>query len=190
MQRHNGSFPFIRLQEGQRDLGIHESVFGENSGAVGVLEDVERSLEVWISVGIIRADAMPRQMLSGRLVQAVSQLVGQGVSVVGVGAPAGGIVPHQATAGRIDVDGYQKGLLDGMTYLAGNPVGPAYSFFEGDVVFLGYEQFGIIATQLEVFDHSAGYLSVVLVLAETSVRRAFARGLDPVAIIYQNLHFL
>ncbi len=86
-----------------------------------MLEDVERSLEVWISVGIIRSDAVPRQMLSGRLVEAVGQLIGQGVSVVGVGAPAGGIVPHQATAGRIDVDGYQKGLLDGMTYLAGNP---------------------------------------------------------------------
>ena len=71
-----------------------------------MFEDVERSLEVRISVGIIRADAVPRQMLSGRLVEAVGQLVGQGVAVVGVGAPAGGIVPHQAAAGRIDVDGY------------------------------------------------------------------------------------
>ena len=33
-----------------------------------MLEDVERSLEVWISVGIIRSDAVPRQMLLGRLV--------------------------------------------------------------------------------------------------------------------------
>ena len=43
------------------------------------------------------------------------------MAVVGVGALAGGIVPHQAAAGRIDMDGYQEGLLDGMTYLAGNP---------------------------------------------------------------------
>jgi len=66
-----------------------------------MLEDVEWSLEVRISVGIIRADAVPRQMLACRLIQAVGQLVGQGVAVVGVGAPAGGIVPLQATAGRI-----------------------------------------------------------------------------------------
>ena len=98
-------------------------------------------------------------------------------------------MPHQAAAGCIDVDGYQEGFLDRMPYLAGDAVGPAHPFFKGDIALLWDEEFGIVAAQLEVFDYSAGYLTVVLVFAESSIRRAFARGLDPVAIIYQNLHY-
>lgn len=101
-----------------------------------MFEDIEGGLKVRISVGIIRADAMPWQMLPSRLVKAIRQLVGQGVTVIGIVAPASRIMPHQAADSCIDVDGYQESFLDRMPYLAGDAVGPEHPFFKGDIVLL------------------------------------------------------
>ena len=65
-------------------------------------------------------------MLSGGFVQAGGKLVGEAVAVVGVAAPAGGVVPFLAVAGSVYVDG--DGLLDGLANLGGEFVGSAYAF--------------------------------------------------------------
>ena len=40
------------------------------------------------------------------------------------------------------------------------------------------QEFGVVAAELEVFHHGSGNLTVVLVLPEASVGRAFARGVE------------
>ena len=54
---------------------------------------------------------------------------------VGVAAPAGGVVPFLAVAGGAYVDRDDDGLLDGVANLAGEFVGSAYAFLQGDAFF-------------------------------------------------------
>ncbi len=108
----------------------------------------------------------------------------------GVCAPAGGVVPHKAASCDVYVDGYQESLLHGPSNLAGDFVGPAHAFLQGNVFLFGNQEFGVIAAALEVFHYGSGDFTVVLVLPEASVRRAFARGFNPVAIVNQYFHLL
>ena len=74
------------------------------------------------------------------------------------------------------MDANDDGFLYGVANLAGEVVGPTYAFLQGDVLFFGDQEFGVVAAELEVFHHDSGNLTVVLVLPEASVGRAFARG--------------
>ena len=76
-----------------------------------MLQDVERFLDVGISVRVVRAEPVAGQVLGGCVIEAGGQLVGLSVTGEGVGAPAGGIVPHQAAAGCIDVDADNEGVV-------------------------------------------------------------------------------
>ena len=71
------------------------------------------------------------------------------------------------------------GLLDGVANLAGEFVGSAYAFLQGDVFFFGDQELGAVASELEVFHYGSGNFAVVLVLAEASVGRAFAGVFPP-----------
>lgn len=88
------------------------------------------------------------------------------------------------------MDAHNDGFLYGVANLAGDLVGPAYAFLQGDVPHFGNQEFGVIAAQLEVFHYGFGNFTVVLVLPEASIRRAFARGVNPVAVVNQYFHFL
>ena len=172
----DGFLAFVRFQEGQGELVVHETVLGEDCGGVGVLEEVEGGLEVGITVGEVGPDLVTGKVFPCGFVQAGGQFVGEGVAKVGVAAPAGGVVPAFAVAGGIYVDANDDGFLYGVANLASEVVGPAYAFFEGDVLFFGDQEFGIDASELEVFYNCSCNLAVVLVLPEASVGRAFARG--------------
>ena len=74
------------------------------------------------------------------------------------------------------------GLLDGVAYLAGEFVGSAYAFLQGDVFLFGDQEFCVVASHLEVFHYGFGNFALVLVLAEASVGRAFAGGVFPMAV--------
>ena len=76
------------------------------------------------------------QILPQRLVLAIHEtafLATCEQSFVGVAAPAGGIVPAFAVAGGIHVDAHNDGLLHGVANLAGDLVGRAYAFLQGDI---------------------------------------------------------
>ena len=51
----DGFLAGVGLQVGRGDFAVHKSVFSQDCGAVGVLQDVEGSLEVWIAVGAVGA---------------------------------------------------------------------------------------------------------------------------------------
>lgn len=127
-------------------------------------------------------------MSLGGFVQTGSQLVGLCVSGERVGAPASGTVPHTAAAGCIDVGADDEGVVRFMPVSDGHAVDTAAPFLQGDVLLLGHDERCIVASELEMLDDGSGNQAVVLVLPEASVRRAFAKGLDPVAIVYQYFH--
>lgn len=84
-----------------------------------MLQDVERFLEVRITVAVVSTEPVSGQVSLGGFVQASGQLVGLSVTGEGVGAPAGGIVPHQAAAGCIDVDTDDEGVVGFVTVANG-----------------------------------------------------------------------
>ena len=115
----DGFLAFVGFQEGQGELAVHEAVLGKDCGGVGVLEEVEGGLEVGIAVGEVGPDLVAGEVLLCCVVQAVGQFVGEAVAVVGVAAPAGGVVPAFAVAGGIHVDAHDDGFLYGVANLAG-----------------------------------------------------------------------
>ena len=123
----DGFLAFVRFQEGQGELAVHEAVLGEDCGGVCVLEEVEGGLEVGITIGEVGPDLVAGKMLPGGFVEAVGQFIGEAVTVVGVAAPAGGVVPFLAVAGGIHVDAHDDGFLHGVANLAGEVVGPAFT---------------------------------------------------------------
>lgn len=95
--------------------------------------------------------------MSGGFVQAGGQFVREAVAVVGVAAPAGGVVPFLAVSGGVYVDGDDDGLLDGVAHLAGEFVGSAHAFFQGDV-FVGFYVGYTFDFKVQVFNQWNGGL--------------------------------
>lgn len=188
MKGNDGFLPFIGFEECEVGMGIHEEVLREYCGADGVFEDVEGGLEVGVAIGPVGADLTSREVSLGGAVQAVGQLVRKGVPVVGVNAPAGGFVPAVAFTCGIDVDADKDGVGNRMAWAACLAIGPADTLREGDVFLFRNEKLGFVAPVLEVLHDGSGYLTVVFVLPETSVRRALARGFNPVAIVNKDYH--
>ena len=58
------------------------------------------------------------------------------------------------------------------------------------VILFWNQEFGVIAAALEVLHYGSGDFTVVLVLPEASVRRAFASGIFAVAVVNQYFNLL
>ena len=97
-----------------------------------------------------------------------------------VGTPSAGFHPLGAVAGCVGVDADDGHVLDGKTDLAGHVVGAVCSVRQWKVGFLGIENLNIVAAKTKVLRHSVPDDTVELVLPESSVRRAFAGGVDSV----------
>ena len=69
---------------------VHEEVFGEDGGAVGVAEEVEVGFLVGVGVGVVRAEAVAGEVGLGGVVEGGGEGIGPGVATGGVGAPAAG----------------------------------------------------------------------------------------------------
>lgn len=84
MQGNDGFLPFVGFEEGEVGMGIHEEVLRECCGADGVFKDVERGLEIWVTIGPVGANFTSGEVSLGSVVEAVGQLVRKGVPVIGV----------------------------------------------------------------------------------------------------------
>lgn len=116
---------------------------------------MEGGFQVGVSVGVVDAEFVAGEVVSGGFVQAGGQFVGEAVAVVSVAAPAGGVVPFLAVAGGVYVDGDDNSLLDGLANLAGEFVGSAYAFLQGDVFFFGDQELGVVASEPEMLAKEA-----------------------------------
>lgn len=149
-----------------------------------MLQDVEWLFIVGITVAVVSTEPVAGKVSLGGFVQAGSQLVGLCVPWESVGTPASSTVPHTAAAGCIDVDADDKGVVGLVAVADGYTVDASAAFLQGDVLIFGHDKGGIVATTLQMLHDGASNQAVVLVLPEASVGRAFARGFDPVAVVY------
>ena len=153
-----------------------------------MLQDVERFFIVRISVAVVGTEPVAGKVSLGGFVQTGGQLVGLCVPGESVGAPASGAVPHSAAAGCINVDADDKGVVGFVTVTDGHTIDTSAAFLQGDVLLFGHDKRCVVTTALQMLHDGSSNQAVVLVLPEASVRRAFARGLDPVAVVYQDFH--
>ena len=176
----NGFLAFFGFQEGKVLDIVVEKILREDGSCLGIPEQVKVLLKVRISVGIVGADALAGKIFPGSFVETVGQFVGKRVPLAGVGAPAAGFHPMGTVAGCVGVDADDCYVLDGKTDLAGHAVGAVHSLRQRDVGFLWYENLDIVAAQTKMLRHCVPDDTVELVLPESSVRRAFAGGVNPV----------
>ena len=99
-------------------------------------EDVERRLEVRITVSPVLPEIMAWEMLLGSIVEVGGQDVTLAMTVVGIGAPAGSVHPFLAIAGSVDVDADHKGVGNGMADTARNSVYAPAAFLQGSAISL------------------------------------------------------
>lgn len=181
-----GFLAFYGFQEGKVLGVVVEEILREDSRCIGVLEQVKRCLKVGISVGVVSTDALAGKMFLGCVIKAGGQFVGKRVALAGVGAPAAGFHPLGTVSGCVGVDADDDGALDGVTRAAGQSVGAANSLLQRNVLFLGCEDFDIVATEAKVLGYGVDNDAVELVLPEPSVWGAFAGGVDSVTGIENN----
>lgn len=120
-----------------------------------MLQDVERFLEVGITVRVIGPEPVAGKVPLGGFVHAGSQLVGLCVSGESVGTPAGGAMPHSAAAGGIDVDADHERVVGFVAVTNRYPADPAAALFEGDVFLFGHDERCGVTTALEMLDEDA-----------------------------------
>lgn len=176
----DGFLAFFGFQEVKVVRIVEEKIFREDGRCVSIPKQVEVLFQIRISVGIVGADALAGKIFPGSFVETVGQLVGKRVSLAGIGAPSAGFHPLGAVAGCVGVDADDGHVLDRKTDLAGHVVGAGCSVWQREVGFLRIENLDIVAAKTKVLRHSVPDDTVELVLPESSVRRAFAGGVDSV----------
>lgn len=176
----DGFLAFFGFQEGKVVGIVVEKILSEDGSCIGVPEQVDILLKVRISIGVVGADALTGKIFPGSFVETVGQFVGKRVPLAGVGTPAAGFHPLGAVAGCVGVDADERGVLDGKTDLAGHAVGAVCSVRQREVGFLGIEDLDIVAAKAKMLRYSVPDDTIELVLPESSVRRAFAGGVDSV----------
>ena len=176
----DGFLAFFGFQEGKVLRIVEEKILREDGRCVSVSEQVEVLFQIRISVGVVRADALAGQMLPGGFVETVGQFVRERMTFASIGAPSAGFHPLGAVAGCVGVDADDGHVLDRKTDLAGHVVGAGCSVRQREVGFLRIENLDIVAAKTKVLRHSVPDDTVELVLQESSVRRAFAGGVDSV----------
>ncbi len=143
--------------------------------------DIKRCFEIGISIGEILAYSALWEVGLGGFVEFTGQQICIGLSDGCICRPALRLKPFFSFPGGVAVNGDEDVVLS-------VGVGPADSFFEGDVDLFRDESDGFKAYLLQAADYCSGDFSCVTVLAETAVRRAFAGGLDPVSVVDQDFH--
>ena len=176
----DGFLAFFGFQEGKVVGIVVEKILCEDGSCIGITEQVEILLKVRISIGVVGADALTGKIFPGSFVETVGQFVGKCVPLAGIGAPSAGFHPMGTVAGCIGMNADERGVLDGKTDLAGHVVGAGCSVRQREVGFLRIENLDIVAAKTKVLRHSVPDDTVELVLPESSVRRAFAGGVDSV----------
>lgn len=188
MQPHNRFLPLNRFQKGQVFPVVHEEVFGEDGGTAGVAEDVKVGFEVGIAIAVVLAEFVAGKIEGGGFIEAVGKSVTCGLATGGVGAPTAGIHPLGTVSGGVDVDGDEADVVG--AELGAAFVGATHALRERDVVFIGDEEFGVVAAVLEVEGDGRRDLPIVKVFTEATVRRTLARGVEAVAVVKKDFHCL
>ena len=165
---------------------VHEEVFGEDGGAVGVAEEVEGGFLVGVAVGVVGAEAHAGEVGLGGVVEGGGEGIGTGGAGSGVGAPAAGGEPAVAVAGGVAVDGDEDDVL--AAQLSAPLVYAAAALGQGDVRFLGHQEGGVQAAGGEGVHDAPGDDAVFEVFQEGAVGASLSLGVDAVAVVDEDFH--
>lgn len=149
-------------------------------------ENVVVLLNVGISVGVVSPDAVAGQLGLRSFIKAGGQGIGLRLANSCKAAPAAGIVPFFAIAGSVDVEGDQEDLV-GAEMLA-DLIDALAALGEGNVFTLGNQELDIEAQGRQLLQDAEGEVAVVGVFAEVPIRATFARRVDTMAIVEEDLH--
>jgi len=186
VQVHDGLGAFCGLKEGYVVLVIHEEVLGQYSRAGSVLEDVEAFLQVRISICSIFPDTLTGQLGLSSFIEAGCQGIGFRLANSREAAPAAGVEPFFAVAGSVDMERDQEDLV-GAELLA-DRIDPTAALLQGDILALGNQELDVEAQGGQLLPDAEGEVAVIGVFTEVPVGATFARGVDAVTIVEENLH--
>ena len=186
VQVYDGLGAFCGLEKGYIVPIIHVEVLGQDSRAGGAPEDVEVFLQVRISVCSIFPDAMAGQLDLRSFIEAGGQGVGLRLAGSREAAPAAGVEPFFAVAGSVDVERDQEDLV-GAKLLA-ELIDALAALGEGNVFALGNKELDVKVQGSQLLPDAEGEVAVVGVFTEMPVGAAFARRVDAMAIVEENLH--
>ena len=149
-------------------------------------EDVEVLLDVGISVGVVFPDAVAGQLGLRSFVEAGGQDIGLRLANSRKAAPAAGIVPIFAIAGSIDVERDQEDMV-GAELLA-DLIDALAALGEGNVFTLRNQELDIKTQGCQLLPDAKDEVTVVGIFTEVPIRATFARRVDTMAIIEEDLH--
>lgn len=182
----NGLAPSGGFEEAEVFGVVVEEALREGGSAAGAGKDGEAGLKVGVAIGVVFPDLVSGEVEFGCLVEAVCQPVASSLAFGGVTAPAPGVHPLPAVAGCVGVDGDQADVA--AAQLAAPGIDALDAGAEGDVVFFGNEDGGVVAGESELFCYRCRYVAVEAVFLEAAVGAAFARGVAPVAGVEKDFH--
>ena len=167
------------FEEGKVFGVVVEEALRESGGAKGAGKDGEVGLKVGVTVGIVFPDLVAGKEKFGGLIETGGEVVACGLATGGIAAPAAGVHPLLAVAGCVGVDGDQADVA--FAKLAAPGIDALNAGAEGDVVFFGNKEGGVVAGESELFCYRCRDVAVEAVFQEAAVGAAFARGVAPVA---------
>lgn len=115
-------------------------------------QDVETRFLVRISVALVKAHPVAGKTIHSRIAKTSGQLIGSGLTLGSITAPATGIHPPVATSGSIHVNTHQNYVR--ATKFRANAVHPAATLREGDIFILRNKERSKEILRLE-FGHNA-----------------------------------
>ena len=149
-------------------------------------ENVVVLLNVGISVGVVSPDAVAGQLGLCSFIEAGCQGIGFRLANSREAAPAAGVEPFFAVAGSVDVERDQEDLVGAV--LLADLIDALAALGEGNVFTLGDQELDVEAQGGQLLPDAEGEVAVVGVFTEMPVGAAFARGVDSMAIVEENLH--
>lgn len=149
-------------------------------------EDEEVFLQVGITICIIGAEPVARQVGFRGIVERRCQGVSGRVASGSITAPPTGFHPMLTVSCGIDMNGNQNHLIapETLADLIGSPA----SLGEGDVFALGHQKPGVEAQGGELLLDAEGEVAVVGIFAEKAVGAAFAGRVEAVAVVEKHDH--
>lgn len=160
---------------------VHKEVLREHCWAQCVFQDVEASLEVNVTIRPVATDLLLREILFGGIGKTISKNVSFRLTFGCVDAPTSRIGPRSAITSSIDVNTDTDDILRPANKTL--TIHTVAALLEWYVIVFRNEERRIVASIIEVRHNHLGNLSGVEGFSELSVRTAFARSEDSVAIV-------
>ena len=147
-------------------LVIHKKVLGKNSSALGMLKDIETSLNICIPIRVVSSQTLANQHIFGCIIQAVCQLISLCLPLTCVTAPALRLHPLPITS---SINVYANQQYIGCSQLITYSISTLASLLQGNILLLGNNALRIVTKSLKLLYYISSYLTCKLVFTENPI---------------------